>query len=437
MQFSMDDTFNTVAKMKVIGIGGAGGNAVNRMVQSGLEGIEFISVNTDAMALDNNLAGTRIQIGDDLTGGLGAGANPKIGMEAMQADRDKIKAELEGSDIIFITAGMGGGTGTGAAPVVAEVARELGILSVGVVTSPFGFEGPIRARNAKAGLEALRNIVDTIIVIPNEKLLSVIEKNTTFREAFKMADEVLTSATRGISDIILKNGDIQVDFADVKSIMSQGGDALMGTGIAKGENRAIQAADIAIHSPLLEEVSIVGATEVLVNITGGENLGMLEIKDAMDFIYEAVGNDTSVNIIFGTVVNPELKDEVAITVIATGFGREMTSDAMNLKLGQPEKLVVNEAERTPAIPQEPVIERIDRLDYTPQESQASQFKETADYGQQQPQSDLGYREEPLTTEIPVNKMAASSQLGPKEGKFREGETDVDYETPAFLRYSSD
>ncbi len=433
----MDDTFNTVAKMKVIGIGGAGGNAVNRMVQSGLEGIEFISVNTDAMALDNNLAGTRIQIGDDLTGGLGAGANPKIGMEAMQADRDKIKAELEGSDIIFITAGMGGGTGTGAAPVVAEVARELGILSVGVVTSPFGFEGPIRARNAKAGLEALRNIVDTIIVIPNEKLLSVIEKNTTFREAFKMADEVLTSATRGISDIILKNGDIQVDFADVKSIMSQGGDALMGTGIAKGENRAIQAADIAIHSPLLEEVSIVGATEVLVNITGGENLGMLEIKDAMDFIYEAVGNDTSVNIIFGTVVNPELKDEVAITVIATGFGREMTSDAMNLKLGQPEKLVVNEAERTPAIPQEPVIERIDRLDYTPQESQASQFKETADYGQQQPQSDLGYREEPLTTEIPVNKMAASSQLGPKEGKFREGETDVDYETPAFLRYSSD
>jgi len=321
MQFAMDDSFKTVARMKVIGVGGAGGNAINRMVQSGLEGVEFIAINTDAMALDNNLAHVRLQIGERVTGGLGVGADPSVGLLAIEEDREKVKSHLEGADMVFITAGMGGGTGTGAAPIVAQIARELGILTVAVVTKPFTFEGPVRERNAQAGLEALRSVVDTIIVIPNQKLLSIIDRNTTFRDAFRIADEVLTSATRGISDIILKHGDIQVDFNDVKTIMRQGGDALMGSGVGRGENRAIEAAERAIRSPLLDDVSISGATGVLVNISGGEDLGMLEINDAMNHIYQAIGLESNPNIIFGTVITPELKEELRVTVIATGFGQ--------------------------------------------------------------------------------------------------------------------
>ncbi len=334
MVFSFDDSVKTVAKLKVVGVGGAGGNAINRMVISGLQGVEFIAVNTDAMALEHNRADVKIQIGTKLTGGLGAGANPNVGNMSMQEDRERVRAQLEGADMVFIAAGMGGGTGTGAAPVVAEIAREMGILTVAVVTKPFLWEGPVRDKNATGGLEALRKNVDTVIVVPNQKLLSVVSKSTPLREAFKMADDILSSATRGISEIILKHGDIQVDFADVRAIMSQGGDALMGTGHASGENRATIAADRAIHSPLLDNVSIAGATGVLVNITGGEDLGIMEVNDAMNFIYEAVGTDTQSNIIFGTVINPEFKDEIAITVIATGFGQVHTPKQLNPKLSQ-------------------------------------------------------------------------------------------------------
>jgi cell division protein FtsZ len=332
MVFSFDDNVKTVAKLKVVGVGGAGGNAINRMVASGLQGVEFIAVNTDAMALEHNRADVKLQIGTKLTGGLGAGANPTVGNMSMQEDRERVRAQLEGADMVFIAAGMGGGTGTGAAPVVAEIAREMGILTVAVVTKPFLWEGPVRDKNAANGLEALRKNVDTVIVVPNQKLLSVVSKTTPLREAFKMADDILSSATRGISDIILKHGDIQVDFADVRAIMSQGGDALMGTGHAQGENRATIAADRAIHSPLLDNVSIAGATGVLVNITGGEDLGIMEVNDAMNFIYEAVGTETHTNIIFGTVINPDFKDEIAITVIATGFGQVHTPKQFSPKL---------------------------------------------------------------------------------------------------------
>ncbi|HKP96660.1 MAG TPA: cell division protein FtsZ [Fibrobacteria bacterium] len=334
MVFSFDDSVKTVAKLKVVGVGGAGGNAINRMVTSGLQGVEFIAVNTDAMALEHNRADVKIQIGTKLTGGLGAGANPNVGNMSMQEDRERVRAQLEGADMVFIAAGMGGGTGTGAAPVVAEIAREMGILTVAVVTKPFLWEGPVRDKNATGGLDALRKNVDTVIVVPNQKLLSVVSKSTPLREAFKMADDILSSATRGISEIILKHGDIQVDFADVRAIMSQGGDALMGTGHASGENRATIAADRAIHSPLLDNVSIAGATGVLVNITGGEDLGIMEVNDAMNFIYEAVGTDTQANIIFGTVINPDFKDEIAITVIATGFGQVHMPKQLNPNLAK-------------------------------------------------------------------------------------------------------
>src|SRR5690606_18535802 len=308
------------AKLKVIGVGGGGGNAVNRMVESGLQGVEFIALNTDMMALQRSRAGAVIQIGTKLTQGLGAGADPQKGMLSMQEDVEQLREMLDGADMVFIAAGMGGGTGTGAAPVVAELARSMGILTVAVVTRPFQWEGPVRDRNAHSGLEALRRAADTVIVVPNQKLLSVVEPGTPLRKAFTIADEILSSATRGISEIILGHGDIQVDFADVRTIMAQGGDALMGTGRASGENRARVAVERAIHSPLLDNVSIAGATGVLVNITGGEDMSLDEVNEAMNYLYEAVGNDSNANIIFGTVVNPGEHSEMAVTVIATGFG---------------------------------------------------------------------------------------------------------------------
>jgi cell division protein FtsZ len=320
MLFEIDHKEKPVAKLKVIGVGGAGGNAVNRMVQSGLQGVEFIALNTDAMALQKNQAEIKIQIGSKKTNGLGAGADPQVGMLSMQEDIERLRDLLEGADMVFIAAGMGGGTGTGAAPVVADLARSLGILTVAVVTKPFQWEGPRREKNALAGLEALRRAADTVIVVPNQKLLSVVEKGTPLRQAFMVADEVLSSATRGISEIILGYGEIQVDFADVRAVMAQGGDALMGSGRASGENRACIAMDRAIHSPLLENINIAGATGAVVNFSGGEDMSLDEINEAMNTLYEAVGGDANSNIIFGAVINPEMKDEVAITVIATGFG---------------------------------------------------------------------------------------------------------------------
>lgn len=322
MEITLDETFDAVAKMKVIGVGGAGGNAVNRMIAAGLTGVEFIAVNTDAMALANNKAPHKIQIGAKVTKGLGAGANPEVGRLAMEEDRDQIAAILEGADMVFITAGMGGGTGTGGAPVVAEIAQEMGILTVAVVTRPFLFEGKVRDRNARKGIDGLRQSIDTIICIPNQKLLSIVERNTSLIDAFKTADDVLFQATKGISDLISVHGLVNLDFADVKTIMKGMGDALMGTGYAEGDNRAAIAADNAIHSPLLDDVSIVGAKGILINITGGEDMTLYDVSDATQTVYDAVGEDTETNIIFGAVTDSSMNGKIRVTVIATGFNEE-------------------------------------------------------------------------------------------------------------------
>jgi cell division protein FtsZ len=325
MVFQMDEQFSTVAKMKVIGVGGAGGNAVNRMVDAGLSGVEFISVNTDAMALDNNHAPHRIQIGERITKGLGAGANPDIGRQAMEEDRDKIAAAIEGADMVFITGGMGGGTGTGGAPVVAEIAREMDILTVAIVTRPFLFEGKVRDRNAKRGIEDLNRSVDTIIVIPNQKLLTIVDNKTTLIDAFKTADDVLYQATKGISDLIAVHGLVNLDFADVKTIMRGMGEALMGTGCCEGdaEKRAINAAEAAIHNPLLDDISISGAKGILINVTGGTDMTLYDVSEATRVVNEAVGEDVDTNIIFGAVTDPTMNGKIRVTVIATGFNEQI------------------------------------------------------------------------------------------------------------------
>lgn len=306
----------TFASIKVIGVGGGGSNAVNRMVEAGLKGVEFIAINTDAQALERAKVDVRVRIGDNLTKGLGAGANPEIGLQAATESKDEIVSVLKGADMVFITAGMGGGTGTGATPFIAQLAREQEALTVAVVTKPFSFEGKIRAAQAEKGLANLREQVDTLITIPNERLLQVVDRNTPVIEAFRIADDVLRQAVQGISDLITVTGLINVDFADVRTIMSQAGSALMGIGVARGENRAVDAAKAAISSPLLE-TSIEGATGVLLNITGGADLGLYEVHDAAAVITEAAEPDA--NIIFGAVIDDSIQDEVRVTVIATGF----------------------------------------------------------------------------------------------------------------------
>ena len=317
MIIEIDTEMCTTANIKVIGVGGAGGNAINRMITSNLKGVEFIAVNTDKQALDINQANMKVQIGINLTKGLGAGANPEVGRRAIEEDRDKIADILEGADMVFVTAGMGGGTGTGASPVIAQIARDIGALTVGVITKPFLFEGATRQKIAVKGVKDLKDVVDTLIVVPNQKLLSIAERNMPFTEAFRMADDVLFQATKGISDIINVPGIVNVDFMDVRTVMSEMGDAIMGTGSARGENRGRQAAEQAIKSPLLENVSINGARGVLLNITGGSNLGLYDIDQAAMLIYEEAGE--AANIIFGAVVDEKMTDEVRVTVIATGF----------------------------------------------------------------------------------------------------------------------
>ncbi len=307
------------ASIKVIGVGGGGNNAVNRMIDAGLKGVEFISVNTDKQALFTSKAEHKLQVGEKLTKGLGAGANPEIGKKAAEESREDIAQLLQGADMVFITAGMGGGTGTGAAPIVAEIAKELGILTVGVVTKPFTFEGKKRMIYAEQGIEELKSRVDTLVTIPNDRLLHVIEKKTTMLEAFRIADDVLKQGVQGISDLIAVPGLVNLDFADVKTIMLEQGLAHMGIGKASGENRAAEAAKQAIQSPLLE-TSILGAKGVLLNITGGTNLGLFEVNEAAELVVEAADQDA--NIIFGSVINEELKDEIRITVIATGFEKD-------------------------------------------------------------------------------------------------------------------
>lgn len=314
--FDFDVDVDQFAKIKVIGVGGGGNNAVNRMVEHGVRGIDFIALNTDRQALYSSKAEIKLQLGEKLTRGLGAGANPDIGAKAAEENRNDIMEAIKGADMIFITAGMGGGTGTGAAPIVAEIAKELGILTVGVVTKPFTFEGPRRLKHAEQGIEELKSKVDTLVTIPNDRLLQVSDKKTTMVEAFIMADEVLKQGIQGISDLIAVPNLINLDFADVKTIMHDKGIAHMGIGRAAGDNRATEAAKQAIKSPLLE-TSIEGAKSVLLNITGGEDLGIFEVNEAADLIRASVDKDA--NIIFGAGIDDSLKDEIKITVIATGF----------------------------------------------------------------------------------------------------------------------
>ncbi len=305
------------AKMKVVGVGGAGGNALNWMIETGLKSVDFIAVNTDAQALETNAAPRKIQIGATSTRGLGAGANPAVGREAVEENREELVKALTGADMVFVTAGMGGGTGTGAAPIVAQIAREIGALTVGIVTKPFAFEGKKRLSHALDGIEQLREQVDTLIVIPNQRLISLVDRSTSLVDAFKLADNVLLHATRGISNLITEPGMVNLDFADVRTVMAAKGDALMGVGVGVGEHRAVEAAQQAISSPLLEEVSIDGARSVLVNITGGSDLTLLDVADATTVITEAAGEDAEV--IFGAVIDTDIRDEVRVTVIATGF----------------------------------------------------------------------------------------------------------------------
>ena len=320
MIFEFEETPIANARMKVVGVGGAGGNAVNRMIDEELEGVEFISVNTDGQALKHSKAQVTLQIGKKLTRGLGAGARPEVGRQALAESEEEVRRALEGADLVFVTAGMGGGTGTGAAPMVADIARDMGALTIGVVTKPFAFEGKKRERQAAQGLAELRRAVDTMILVPNDRLLSVVPKGTSFKDALKKADEILLNATQGISDLIRVTGEINVDFADVRTVMSARGPALMGSGFGEGDNRAQEAAQEAISSPLLDDVSIAGAKGVLINITGGMDLAIDEVTTISSIIQEEAGEEAE--IIFGAVHNPELENQIRVTVIATGFDSE-------------------------------------------------------------------------------------------------------------------
>ncbi|HAA9914557.1 TPA_asm: cell division protein FtsZ [Listeria monocytogenes] len=381
-----DTSSESLATIKVIGVGGGGNNAVNRMIEHGVQGVEFISVNTDAQALNLAKAETKLQIGTKLTRGLGAGAVPEIGKKAAEESREQIEEALKGSDMVFVTAGMGGGTGTGAAPVIAQIAKEMGALTVGVVTRPFGFEGPKRTKQALTGTEAMKEAVDTLIVIPNDRLLQIVDKNTPMLEAFREADNVLRQGVQGISDLIAVPGLINLDFADVKTIMTNRGSALMGIGIATGENRAAEAAKKAISSPLLE-TSVDGAKGVLMNITGGSNLSLYEVQEAAEIVSSA--SDEDVNMIFGSVINDELKDELIVTVIATGFDEEKQTQQQAQANRRPNQSI-----------------QVNRPNYAVQDEQQN------DYAQNAPQQ----------ANAPVHEQQAEPQ---------QNSSDVD--VPAFIR----
>ncbi len=335
LEFDVD--MNSVAQIKVVGVGGAGNNAINRMISAGLKGVEFYAINTDKQALYMSLAPNKIQIGEKLTKGLGAGANPEIGKRAAEENYEEIKKMLDGADMVFVTAGMGGGTGTGAAPIVAQVAKELGILTVGVVTKPFGFEGKVRKMQAEKGLLELKEKVDTLVTIPNDRLLQIVDKKASIMDAFKIADDVLRQGVQGISDLIAVPGLVNLDFADVKTIMLNKGFAHMGIGSSSGETRGADAVKQAIQSPLLE-TCIEGAKSVLLNITGGVNLGIFEVNEAADMVFQAA--DPDANIIFGAVIDETMQDEIRITVIATGFEENPGTKAFERKIevtGLPEE----------------------------------------------------------------------------------------------------
>ena len=329
MLFEFDELASQRARIKVLGIGGAGGNAINRMITSGMDGVEFIAINTDAQDLGSNPAETKLQIGKDLTKGLGAGAKPDIGRKAIMHDKDAVASLVAGADLVFVTAGMGGGTGTGAAPVVAKVCKDLGILTVCIVTLPFSFEGSKKMESALKGVDSMRNFCDTLIIVPNQKLLSVVDNATTFEDGFKESDAILLQAAKSISDLINKQGNVNIDFADVESVMSGMGDAVIGAGTARGEERAVLAAQQAICSPLLDSQSISGAQAVLVNITGNKKMTLMEVDAAMKLIHEEAGQ--GVKVIFGVRVDENMEDELQVTVIATGFNRKPIEQKEMLK----------------------------------------------------------------------------------------------------------
>jgi cell division protein FtsZ len=357
MKLQLEFETEANARIKVVGVGGAGGNAVNRMIESGFTGVDFVAVNTDAQALDCSLAPSRVQIGRQLTHGLGSGGNPDVGRKAIEEDVEQVANALRGADMVFVAAGMGGGTGTGAGPVVANMAKKLGSLVVAVVTKPFLFEGQYRMRQATDGLAAIKQEVDTAIVIPNQRLLAVASKTAPIREAFRIADDVLLRATKGVSDLVTVPGLVNLDFADVRSVMSGMGEAVMGTGVSSGKNRAVEAAQYAISSPLLEDVSIAGAKGVLVNVTGGADLTLHEINEAAMVINEAIGAET--NMIFGAVIDESLKDQMMITVIATGIQGQA-------KRQQPEARREKRVEPGKLVPRHPVTESPSRERTEPQ-----------------------------------------------------------------------
>ncbi len=341
MKFEFDETIDQRARLKVVGVGGAGGNAVNRMIEAGLDGVDFISVNTDAQDLEDSKAKTKIQIGKELTRGLGAGGKNTVGQNALLADTHGLEQAIGNADMVFITAGMGGGTGTGASPLIAKIAKNQNCLTVGIVTMPFDFEGKNRKEQAEKGLMELKENVDTLIAIPNQRLINIVDRNTGLREAFRTADSILYQATKGISDLINNHGLMNLDFADVRSIMKDKGDAIMGTGVATGEERAILAAQQAISSPLLNDRSIKGATGILINITGGKDLKLIEYDEACRIITEEAGTDA--DIIVGAVEDVKLEDEIMITVIATGFNPK------NIKQDKIDDIIIEEQESEKSI----------------------------------------------------------------------------------------
>ncbi len=435
MLFEFDSLKEQKARIRVIGVGGAGSNAIDRMVNAQLTGVEFISVNTDAQALDHSMADVKIQIGKQITKGLGAGAQIDVGEAAAEEDAQAISAALDGSDMVFITAGMGGGTGTGAAPVVARIARELGALTIGIVTTPFRFEGPRRAKRGLSGCELLREFVDTLIIIPNQRLLDIVEKTTSMIEAFLEADSVLHQATRGISDLINVHGLINLDFADVKTVMQGMGDAIMGTGVASGEERAVMAAQSAIASPLLEETNIKGAQGLLVNITGGEEMSLAEVDEATNLIFEEVGEQA--NIIFGAVIDPELGDQMRVTVIATGFGQEkeisFAKEDEREEVRRPAPAVAKDPAPIPATPVTPVPPKIQE----PAEPQED--LETPAYLRKTEQEEIDL-DEPI---IEDNDLDEPAYLRKKSFEEKADDDDViihfsdDLSVPTFIRRQDD
>lgn len=407
------------ASIKVIGVGGGGGNALNTMIEAGLGGVEFIAANTDAQALAHNRASVKIQLGAEITRGLGCGANPDRGRASALEARDRLRELLEGSDMVFVTAGMGGGTGSGAAPIVAEVAREVGALTVGVVTKPFPFEGRIRMKHASHGIDELHGVVDTLITIPNQRLLALVGKSTAVRDAFSIADQVLLNAVRGISDLITVHGLINLDFADVRTVMNEAGVALMGTGIGHGETRAIDAASAAISSPLLEDLSIEGARGVLINITGGSEMTLFEVNEASSLVYEAAHEDA--NIIVGAVIDESLgEDELRVTVIATGLdSQEVRGTPPEPRQRIPDATVEIEHERA----------RVDAPNVTPirQDPAAAPAMSGGDTAN-------------LPAEMRRQQVAAGNASGAEEmatsGLGFESPFEDELDTPAFLRKRS-